>query len=52
MTNQIELLEFLYGACKQNSDFLYNVLSDHISRLDDDGLNELEDILVNNFGDD
>ncbi len=50
--NTSELLEFLYDSCRKDPDLLMVVLKDHLSRLDEDGLNEIEDLLVNNFGDD
>jgi len=51
-TNISELLEFLYDSCKKDPDLLMVVLKDHLSLLDQDGLDEMEDFLVNNFGDD
>ena len=47
-----ELFEFLYETCKKNDGVLVDTLHNYISSLDEVELCELEDFLVNNFGDD
>ena len=51
MTKKEQLLEFLYETCKDYDDLLYDTLDNYISSLDKVQLLELEDFLVNNFGD-
>jgi hypothetical protein len=50
--NTSELEEFLYDSCKQNSDLLAEVITNYVNSLSGDQLDELEDFLVNNFGED
>ena len=43
--------EFLYESCLKDSDLLATVITEYITRLSDTDLTELDDFLVNNFGD-
>ncbi len=43
---------FLYDKCREDPDLLATIVSEYVWNLSDDKLNELEDFLVNNFGDD
>jgi len=52
MTTKAQLFEFLYETCKKNDGVLVDTLHNYISSLDEVELVELEDFLVNNFGDD
>jgi hypothetical protein len=52
MTDKVQLFEFLYETCQQDNDFLANTLDNFINSLSDEELNELEDCLINNFGED
>lgn len=52
MTNTSELQEFLYDSCRQNPDLLEHIISEYVTSLNDSQLLDLEDFLVNNFGDD
>ena len=47
-----ELEQFLYEKCRQDPDLLSTIITEYIIRLDDADLTELEDFMVNNFGDD
>lgn len=47
-----ELEQFLYEKCRQDPDLLATIISEYVSSLSDNKLTELEDFLVNNFGDD
>ena len=47
----VELEEFLYDSCRQDPDLLATIISEYILSLNDAQLTELEDFLVNNFGD-
>ena len=47
----VELEEFLYESCRQDPDLLATIISEYILSLNDAQLTELEDFLVNNFGD-
>ena len=47
-----ELEQFLYEKCKEDHDLLAEIISQYVSSLSDSKLDELEDFLVNNFGDD
>lgn len=51
MTNTSELQEFLYDSCRQNPDLLEHIISEYVTSLSKDKLLDLEDFLVNNFGD-
>jgi len=46
-----ELEQFLYEKCKEDHDLLAEIISQYVSSLSDSKLDELEDFLVNNFGD-
>jgi hypothetical protein len=52
MTTKTQLFEFLYETCKKNNGVLEDTLRNYIDSLDEVELVELEDFLVNNFGDD
>jgi hypothetical protein len=52
MTTKIQLFEFLYETCQQDNGFLADTLNNYIDTLSEQELAELEDCLVNNFGDD
>ena len=47
-----ELEEFLYEKCRRDSDLLEYIINQYVRLLNDNQLIELEDFLVNNFGDD
>jgi len=51
LTTKAQLFEFLYETCKKNDGVLVDTLHNYISSLDEVELVELEDFLVNNFGD-
>lgn len=48
----MELEEFLYEKCREDADLLATVISEYVMSLSDSKLDELEDFLVKNFGDD
>lgn len=52
MTNRTELEWFLIEKCQEDSDLLQQIISDYVWSLSQSKLDELEDFLVNNFGDD
>lgn len=52
MTNKTQLFEFLYETCQQDNGFLADTLDNYINSLSEEELAELEDCLVNNFGED
>ncbi len=47
-----ELEQFLYEKCKEDHDLLAEIISQYVASLSDSKLDELEDFLVNNFGND
>ena len=47
-----ELFEFLYAKCREDADLLATVINEYVMTLSDSKLDELEDFLSNNFGDD
>ena len=47
-----ELEQFLYEKCKEDHDLLATIISDYVCSLSLTRLTQLEDFLVNNFGDD
>ena len=47
-----QLQEFLYDECRQSPDLLAHTINEYVSSLSGNKLLELEDFLVNNFGDD
>lgn len=46
------MFEFLYEKCRQDPDLLATIIDEYLTSLSDSKLDELEDFLVNNFGDD
>ena len=46
------MFEFLYEKCRQDPDLLATIIDEYLTTLSDSKLDELEDFLVNNFGDD
>lgn len=44
------LFEFLYDKCRQDPDLLATIIDEYLTTLSDSKLDELEDFLVNNFG--
>ena len=52
MTKQVELFEFLYRECQKDHDLLAMVIDEYVVSLSNSNrLDELEDFIVNNFGD-
>ena len=47
-----QLQEFLCDECRQSPDLLAHIIKEYVYSLSDNKLLELEDFLVNNFGDD
>jgi len=47
-----ELEQFLYEKCRQDPDLLATIINEYVMSLSDSKLCELEDLLMNNFGDD
>ena len=47
-----ELFEFLYAKCMEDPDLLATIIDEYVASLSDSKLDELEDFLMNNFGDD
>ena len=47
-----QLQEFLCDECRQSPDLLATIINDYVYSLSANKLLELEDFLVNNFGDD
>jgi hypothetical protein len=52
MTNRTELELFLKEKCREDADLLETIISEYVWNLSDSKLDELEDFLSNNFGDD
>jgi len=52
MTYVNPLFEFLYEKCRQDPDLLATVVDEYLTSLSIEKHMELEDFLVNNFGDD
>jgi hypothetical protein len=52
MTNRTELEWFLKEKCREDADLLETIISEYVWNLSDSKLDELEDFLSNNFGDD
>ena len=44
------MFEFLYEKCRQDPDLLATIIDEYLTSLSDSKLDELEDFLVNNFG--
>ena len=51
MTDKVQLFEFLYRECQKDPDLLAMVIDEYVVSLSDSKLDELEDFIVNNFGD-
>ena len=51
MSDKVELVEFLHDKCREDRDLLATIVSEYVDSLSDNKLIELEDFLVNNFGD-
>ena len=47
-----EIEAFLYEKCQEDTDLLADIINGYVSSLSDTKLLELEDFLVNDFGDD
>ena len=52
MTALVELTDFLFEAVSRDKDLCKNILTDYIDGLSQRKRLELEDFLVNNFGED
>jgi hypothetical protein len=52
MTNRTELEDLLYEKCREDPDLLATIISEYVWNLSGDKLTELEDLIINNFGDD
>lgn len=52
MIDSVTLHSTLFELCKENDELLNQILDEYVSSLNTDELNQLEDFLVNNFGDD
>jgi hypothetical protein len=52
MRNRSELEFFLNEKCRENPDLLSIVISEYVWNLSESKLDELEDFLSDNFGDD
>ena len=52
MIDSVTLHSTLFELCKENDELLNQILDEYVSSLNGDELNQLEDFLVNNFGDD
>jgi hypothetical protein len=52
MIDSVTLHSTLFDLCKENDELLNQILDEYVSSLNTDELNQLEDFLVNNFGDD
>ena len=46
------MFELLYEKCRQDPDLLATIIDEYLTSLSDSKLTELEDFMVNNFGDD
>lgn len=51
-TTRVQLFDALYEACQENTDILADVLDRYVSSLSDHECLELEDCIVNNWGED
>jgi hypothetical protein len=51
-TNRTELEFFLNEKCREDPDLLATIISEYVWGLTPSKLDELEDFLANNFGDD
>ena len=46
------MFELLYEKCREDHDLLAMIVDEYLTSLSDSKLTELEDFMVNNFGDD
>jgi hypothetical protein len=46
------MFEFLYEKCRQDPDLLATIIDEYLTTLSESKLDELQDFLTNNFGDD
>ena len=51
MTDRTEIEFFLNEKCREDPDLLATIISEYVWSLSDSKLDELEDFLSNNFGD-
>jgi hypothetical protein len=51
MTDRTEIEFFLNEKCREDPDLLATIISEYVWSLSNSKLDELEDFLVNNFGD-
>jgi hypothetical protein len=47
-----QIFDLLYEKCQEDRGLLADTLDEFINSLSDEKLNELEDFIVNNYGDD
>jgi hypothetical protein len=52
MTDKYEMIDFLIEKCLEDEDLLESVIEDYVTTMSDSKFEELEDLMVNNFGDD
>jgi len=52
MTSRQEMIEILEEKCLQDVDLVNTIINEYVLNLNEDQFTELEDFLVNNFGDD
>jgi len=52
MTNRTELEWFLLEKCREDPDLLATIISEYVWNMSESKLDELEDFLSNNFGED
>jgi hypothetical protein len=52
MTSRQEMIEILEEKCIQDVDLVNTIINEYVLNLNEDKLAELEDFIVNNFGDD
>jgi hypothetical protein len=45
------MFEFLYEKCREDPDLLATIIDEYLTSLSQSKLDELEDFLSNNFGD-
>ena len=50
--NANPMFEIVYENCRKDPDFLAMIVDEYLTNLSDSKLTELEDFVVNNFGDD
>jgi len=46
-----ELEDLLYEKCREDPDLLATIISEYVWNLSGDKLTELQDLIINNFGD-